>query len=1118
MPFNFKLKRTKRYEVSSKYEFVVGVHMLDNSFLECSLKADSTGHDCLECIAHMMKLEDTQYFGFRYVTKKLQFRWINLDKPLKKQLDKHAQFPRLYFGVMFYVNGAHKIEDNRVRYNYFLQLKSDVMDNRISCSTEQAVKLAALYLQVELGQYDPEQHTLDYLREVPILPNNMTKDENTAVELLKEVLQCYQNLAGLHPFIAVVYYIKQAQMLDGYGMEYYAAKDDSGKELYLGTSCSGIFARYLNRQQALSFRWSVIAHISQNKKSVVIDTQKTSIQYYLDDTEMAKYFQQTTGFLKKFYKSFKMNPSSSLTDLSDMSSVSSSLQDYQVVSNYQYEPIDPMDPNTVPYSHSQKYMLDGQPPIHLEECPIQPQGNMDNLTPDLVAHHCLNPCDPNQVPSNNNLPFVPQMSSPAPNSMQLQQPDLTYEHRQALLPAYRPSPDYHEVMRNRIDQTIQFNATPTQTQQPVYTVPATTVLVPHHMIANMDSYTDETPQYANIVHQQDPSNIQCHQNAWYTNLVLQPTHSSPELNTTVQGMPGPDSRSEDYMHDNVFCKPPPPYPRVSSSTPDLAAQTNQLNINYSPDLVSRKNIGHVPFAVQSKLDKSMENLAAAVNEVNLSDQESHCSSVSNNTSYSLKDSEKDLEENNFPSEVEKNNVVVRYVAPDAAPPPSKSKEVATLRESFRRMMIARSNPGCLDRLKTKAKEKTENQILEDYSDEEENGNIETRTSDSSDSSFCREPSLTSGSEAGASANSIETAGQAMLKQASGSVAVEAEKVQFDKDTVDEEDAYIMKRRSMGPLKMAAMNGLTLSRPIILSTSEVESRAPKDERRRLLENRLLEGCVFAEFEQIGKKAFNMDCNIGKSPENIHLNRFENVLPYDETRVELSPTKSNGSGYINASHIKVNLGKIHWWFIATQGPLLQTVESFWQMVWEQEVDVIAMLTELNEQNCEKCFPYWPHDSGFEHKIQFGPYEIELQFSNSNWYYITSQISVRNKNSGEERHVWHMQYTDWPDQGCPEDIYGFLAFLDEVESVQRLAESEEGSGKKSPVVVHCSAGVGRTGVVLLSTIMKSCLEHNLNVDIPIVLAHLRQQRMFMVQTLGQYSFIYKTLICYLKNTRLI
>lgn len=1117
MPFNFKLKRTKRYEVSSKYEFVVGVHMLDNSFLECSLKADSTGHDCLECIAHMMKLEDTQYFGFRYVTKKLQFRWINLDKPLKKQLDKHAQFPRLYFGVMFYVNGAHKIEDNRVRYNYFLQLKSDVMDNRISCSTEQAVRLAALYLQVDLGQYDPEQHSLDYLKELQILPKSMTKDENTMIELLKEVVQCYQNLAGLPPFIAVVYYIKHVQMFDGYGMEYYAAKDDSGKELYLGTSCSGIFARYLNRQQALSFRWSVIAHIGQNKKSVVIDTQKTSIQYYLDDTEMAKYFQQTAGFLKKFYKSYKLNPSSSLTDLSDMSSVSSSVQDYQVVSNYQYEPVDPMDPNTVPYSHNQKYMLDGHPPIHLDECPVQAHGNLDNLTPDIVAHHCMNPCgDPNQVPSNNNLPFVAQMSGPAANAMQMQQPDLTYEHRQALLPAYRPSPDYNEVMRNRMDHSIQMNATQTSLQQSVYSVPATTVLVPHHMIANLDNYTAETPQYANVVHQQDTSNMQCHQNAWYTNLVLQPTHSSPELNTTIQGMPGPDSRSEDYMQDNVFCKPPPPYPRVSSSTPDLAAQTNQLNINYSPDLVSRKNIGHVPFAVQSKLDKSMENLAAAVNEVNLSDQESQCSSVSNNTSYSLKDSEKDLEDNPFPSEVEKNNVVVRYVAPDAAPPPSKSKEVATLRESFRRMMIARSNPGCLDRLKTKAKNQTANHILEDASDEE-NGNIETKTN-SSDSSFCREHSLTSGSEAESSSNSTEPAGQVKSNTTSSSVAFEDDHVQFDEDLVDEEDAYIMKRRSMGPLKMAAMNGLTLSRPIILSASEDESRAPKDERRRLLESKLVEGCVFAEFEQIGKKASNMDCNVGKCPENKERNRFQDVLPYDETRVKLSSSKNNPSGYINASHIKVNLGKQQWWFLATQAPLRNTAHDFWQMIWEQEVDVIAMLTALDEQDRPKCFPYWPQDSGSENKIQLGQYEIELQFSNGNWCYITSQISIRNKTSKEERQVWHMQYTDWPDHGCPEDIYGFLGFLDEVESVHRLAESEEGSGKKSPVVVHCSAGVGRTGVVLLSTIMKSCLEHNLNVDIPRVLAHLRQQRMYMVQTLGQYSFVYKTLIRYLKNTRLI
>ncbi|XP_014778688.1 tyrosine-protein phosphatase non-receptor type 14 [Octopus bimaculoides] len=1124
MPFNFKLKRTKRYEVSSKYEFVVGVHMLDNSYLECSLKADSTGHDCLGTIAHMLKLEEFEYFGFRYVTKKLQFHWINLDKALKKQLDKHAHIPRLYFGVMFYISTAHRIDDNRARYNYFLQLKSDVLDSRISCSSEQAIRLAAYYLQAELGHHDSEQHTVEMFRDVQILPKHMTKDDSITTDLLQDVLFLHNSLIGLHPMVAVIHYIKLAQTLDGYGMEYYTAKDDSGKELYLGTSNNGIFARYLNGQQALSFRWSVVAHIGQNKKCVIIDTQKTSIQYYLEDTEMAKYFQQIACLLQKFYKSFKPN-SCSLTDLSDMGSISSA-QDFQVApTNLPLDSVDPADPNTALYSHSPNYAMDMQPGVTKENfCNTQP--GVDSFAPDVVAQHYVNQTsDPSQVA--NNVSYPTQISAPAHVS---QQQDLTY--RQAMLPAYRPSPDYNQLMRQRIDNSLQINtSSSSQQSQPVYTTAITTpVVLPQQVVTTLTSYTDNIPHYANII-QQDSRYVDYQSNSWYNNFIVKPTHSSPELNTVAtQGMPGRDYIAEDFMHDKVYYKPPPPppsppppYPRVSSSTPDLAAQTVQMNINYSPDLVSRKNLGPISFAVQSKLDKSLENLAAAVNEVSVSDADSLCSCNSNQTGCSTKDTDKDFEDQQIPSEIEKNNIHVRYIAPEEAPPPSKSKEVATLRESFRRMMIARSSPACLGRFKEKAKKSRQDQIREDDDDDviDDDDDVITNVknderceSASSNSSSLLQQNKDSDGEAAV----VVPAGQAVAE----SVQTNKTELTTDRGTElqnnENHDDDVMKHQNIGPLKMAAMNGLTLSRPIILSASEDEIRAPKDERRKMLEGKVSEGCVLAEFEQIAKKAPNMECSIGQKPENESKNRFPDVLPYDETRVELSVTKNNVHGYINASHMKVNLGVLEWSFIATQAPLENTAQDFWQMIWEQEIDVIAMLTGIKEQGKQKCYPYWPQEPGSDHKLRFGRYEIELQFSNNSWCYFTNRISIKERSTGTERLVWHLQYTDWPDHGCPEDTYGFLGYLDEVESVQRLAESEEGSGKKSPIVVHCSAGVGRTGVVLLSIIMKSCLEHNLNVDIPLVLARLRQQRMYTVQTLGQYSFVYKTLIRYLKNTRLI
>ncbi|KAK7104149.1 hypothetical protein V1264_018912 [Littorina saxatilis] len=151
MPFKWRLKKTRSYEISSKNSFIVGVYLLDNSFLECTLNSDSTGQECLDSIAQRIELSETCYFGLRFVTKKLQFHWADLDRPLKRQLDKYAQpssHPHcLYFGVMFYVAGAHRISDDVARYHYYLQLKNDIVDGRLPCSVEQAVRLAAFSLQ-----------------------------------------------------------------------------------------------------------------------------------------------------------------------------------------------------------------------------------------------------------------------------------------------------------------------------------------------------------------------------------------------------------------------------------------------------------------------------------------------------------------------------------------------------------------------------------------------------------------------------------------------------------------------------------------------------------------------------------------------------------------------------------------------------------------------------------------------------------------------------------------------------------------------------------------------------------------------------------------------------------
>lgn len=328
-------------------------------------------------------------------------------------------------------------------------------------------------------------------------------------------------------------------------------------------------------------------------------------------------------------------------------------------------------------------------------------------------------------------------------------------------------------------------------------------------------------------------------------------------------------------------------------------------------------------------------------------------------------------------------------------------------------------------------------------------------------------------------------------------------------------------KKIGPLKLAALNGLSLSRlPLPDEEKDVPARATNDERCKILEQRLEQGMVFTEYERILKKRLvDGECSTARLPENAERNRFQDVLPYDDARVELVPTKENNTGYINASHIKVSVSGIEWDYIATQGPLQNTCPDFWQMVWEQGIAIIAMVTAEEEGGREKSFRYWPRLGSRHNTVTYGRFKITTRFRTDSGCYATTGLKMKHLLSGQERTIWHLQYTDWPEHGCPEDLKGFLSYLEEIQSVRRHTNStSEPRSPNPPLLVHCSAGVGRTGVVILSEIMIACLEHNEALDVPRVLDMLRRQRMLMVQTLCQYTFVYRVLIQFLRSSRLI
>lgn len=175
MPFKLRLKKSRHYSVVSKSLFIISVEALDNTFIECTLSSESTGQECLECACQKLSVNQPQFFGLQYLSRDgpdtNTLCWLELDRPVKRQLDKHAARMLLHMRVMFYIVGGVKlITDELARYHYFLQLKMDVIEGRIVCNPKQAVQLASYCMQAEFGNYDAEKHTPDYLKDFQLFP------------------------------------------------------------------------------------------------------------------------------------------------------------------------------------------------------------------------------------------------------------------------------------------------------------------------------------------------------------------------------------------------------------------------------------------------------------------------------------------------------------------------------------------------------------------------------------------------------------------------------------------------------------------------------------------------------------------------------------------------------------------------------------------------------------------------------------------------------------------------------------------------------------------------------------------------------------------------------------
>eukprot|EP00096_Caligus_rogercresseyi_P004380 TRINITY_DN18610_c0_g1_i1.p1 TRINITY_DN18610_c0_g1~~TRINITY_DN18610_c0_g1_i1.p1 ORF type:complete len:1044 (+),score=421.24 TRINITY_DN18610_c0_g1_i1:203-3334(+) len=1034
----FKSSSKQQYNVLSKSVYVLTVELLDNSMLECTLSSESTGRECMNNVCQRLGLLQSDLLGLRYVSKRKSYpkiRWVDLDRLLKKQLDKYAsEPPHLYLGVMFYVNDVSLLEDPVTRYHYFLQLKLDVIEGRLRCNYEQAIVLASYSLQAEFGDHEFEKHTADYLRGFPLLPKPMIKQFEDKMPVLTEaIINQHASLRGIAQQLAEVYYVVGAQQLDGYGQECFLAKDNSGSEVLIGASLTGIVIRKGNGISPSFFKWNDITNLVNHKRLFGIEFQNCEypLQFMFEEAESAKYVWKMCVMQHSFYKQHS---------------------------------------SAVDESNELNITLD-----HYDDSKLIPATQNNNT----ISHH--QELKPSYARSVNDL-----VDSAASNPSHHHPMDLN-----KTVPAYRPAPDYETAVKNKLYMA--------KGGYPIYNNTA-----PRHPEQQQIFLTQEQPLLQTF-------NSSCNEERAY--LLQQQYSSTPELSLNPHE---PEQILAELQRLNIYKHhaPPPPYPynnapaaatnaapppRISSnSTPDLASgllyqDSSGLVGGSSPDLVSRRNLGlvysnvsggsHVSYETNRRQSFSGRSNLVKEEPIYQNQQQIHDLVGDKEPIYqNLLSFENKTEEEEECSSSRRRHQEEIHIDNTVNSGHQGIGGLTNSREDISRISSAiHGKSGSMDESAM-----SNESFLSGRSNKPKAGR--------------KRWALNFGNKSG-SLKSIKSEG-------GGKGGTE---------------------RSPGtrsrPSMLAAFSGLTRSRPDLLNNSPPSeedllpslriaspSKMGKEEIGPYLEGKLLDGEVLREFEMIPKKRESSSFFAASLPENVRRNRFEHVLPYDDNRVKISPSKDNKAGYINASHVNISLKDSNRVYIAAQGPMPETISNFWEMIHQFNVRLIVMLADSRS-----VVQYWPSKTGS--LLELKDFRIVKKSSSDSQSYVTSSLEILHIPSGFKRMLWHSQYTDWSERGIPNDPLRYVAFLEELEALRTHAlASEAPSLKASPVLVHCSAGVGRTGVTILSDILLYCVDRNIHVDIPKILAHLRKQRMLMVQTIAQYQFIHTLLINYLKKSRLI
>uniref|UniRef100_A0AC34F0Z2 FERM domain-containing protein n=1 Tax=Panagrolaimus sp. ES5 TaxID=591445 RepID=A0AC34F0Z2_9BILA len=285
-------KRSGRYDLSQDI-FVLTINVGEYSLIQCTLNSESTSRDCLEYLRHKIDLRQREIFGLKYQVQTNDpdnriWRFVEPDKPIKKQLDKFSCKPRhVQLSIIFYTPNVYSLIDS-------------VASGKYTMEVEKYVNLAALSLQVDFGDYEPTLHSLDFLRSLPLLPPQLNRSIQFLDDFLLRILTSYERHSGKDPSFAAVQYIQEVMKCETYGEELFNAKDDEAAEVWIGYRLDVVVVKR-SHGPALLYPFREIKTISVAKRNLTLKClDGTSAAFVLEDAELAKYVCQLLNWQFKF--------------------------------------------------------------------------------------------------------------------------------------------------------------------------------------------------------------------------------------------------------------------------------------------------------------------------------------------------------------------------------------------------------------------------------------------------------------------------------------------------------------------------------------------------------------------------------------------------------------------------------------------------------------------------------------------------------------------------------------------------------------------------------------------------------------------------------------------------